>query len=460
MDAGNHSQFRNLGVAKIFTTLGNTLQFLNQREKVTYWSLTSLRALSGLFDVVGITLIGVLAGSITSKGPISIGPLTLGPFPTSTLVTLLLLSLFAFIFKGVFAIITVKMLLRFLSNLASKWAVKGFEFISRQNLQQFTLRSKADSVWTLTDSATNAFTMLLLSFSTIVAESFLLLIILMTFTAIDPVMALVVLAYFGTLVVVIHFVLGSKIQKIGHQTAVSTSKTAKVVDDLFDSFREISVLSKQNYFVSKFAENRNNVSNSLWRLRVLYLIPRYVIESALVLGVVLFVSFIFLSGTLQTASVILGIYLAGSVRIMSSLIPLQGAFSTFKSETAQGLASRELSTDVLLNNQRNSDVRINDETYLTNLPPAVRVEGVTFRYEDRELPAVEKLSVSIKPGSAVAFIGPSGSGKSTIANLILGLLTPTEGEIFINENTLKLTIYPTLQGLCPPETRASSWNSG
>ena len=37
----------------------------------------------------------------------------------------------------------------------------------------------------------------------------------------------------------------------------------------------------------------------------------------------------------------------------------------------------------------------------------------------------------------IAIIGPSGSGKTTLIDLLLGLLNPTEGEISINENSLK-----------------------
>ena len=45
---------------------------------------------------------------------------------------------------------------------------------------------------------------------------------------------------------------------------------------------------------------------------------------------------------------------------------------------------------------------------------------------------IRNLSLNIRPGEHIAFVGPSGSGKSTLANLLLGLYAPTSGQILID----------------------------
>lgn len=61
------------------------------------------------------------------------------------------------------------------------------------------------------------------------------------------------------------------------------------------------------------------------------------------------------------------------------------------------------------------------------------IDNVSFAYPGApERAVLHNISLCIRPGEHVAFVGPSGSGKSTLANLILGLYAPTTGEIFID----------------------------
>jgi len=63
--------------------------------------------------------------------------------------------------------------------------------------------------------------------------------------------------------------------------------------------------------------------------------------------------------------------------------------------------------------------------------PAVSLEGVSkiFKVADREVAAVQGVSLDVGNGDCVAVVGESGSGKTTIANLLLGVFPPTEGKI-------------------------------
>jgi putative ABC transport system ATP-binding protein len=62
----------------------------------------------------------------------------------------------------------------------------------------------------------------------------------------------------------------------------------------------------------------------------------------------------------------------------------------------------------------------------------IRVSEVTKRYERGGRPAVDRVSLTVAAGEAVAVMGPSGSGKSTLLNLIAGLDRPDEGAITVS----------------------------
>jgi len=74
------------------------------------------------------------------------------------------------------------------------------------------------------------------------------------------------------------------------------------------------------------------------------------------------------------------------------------------------------------------------------LPPGRLVElgvhGVTLQYLDRDRPAVDDLTLTIRAGQTVALVGENGSGKSTLAAMIAGLRRPTGGHITWNGRPL------------------------
>jgi ATP-binding cassette subfamily B protein RaxB len=61
----------------------------------------------------------------------------------------------------------------------------------------------------------------------------------------------------------------------------------------------------------------------------------------------------------------------------------------------------------------------------------VELRNVSFRYSPLEAPVLHSVNLKIEEGESVAIVGPSGCGKTTLLKIILGLLTPTEGEVLV-----------------------------
>ncbi len=62
----------------------------------------------------------------------------------------------------------------------------------------------------------------------------------------------------------------------------------------------------------------------------------------------------------------------------------------------------------------------------------VRFEQVTFRYPDSEEPALQQVSLHLKPGESLALVGENGSGKTTLIKLLTRLYRPDEGRILLD----------------------------
>ena len=69
------------------------------------------------------------------------------------------------------------------------------------------------------------------------------------------------------------------------------------------------------------------------------------------------------------------------------------------------------------------------------LPPSIRFSDVCYVYPNTQFSA--DLSFELAAGKLTAFVGSSGSGKSTAIQLLLGLITPQRGTIWVNGETLE-----------------------
>ena len=61
----------------------------------------------------------------------------------------------------------------------------------------------------------------------------------------------------------------------------------------------------------------------------------------------------------------------------------------------------------------------------------LEVKNVSYAYEEAEAPALQDVSLSIRPGELTAVLGHNGSGKSTLAKLLNGLYIPTQGTVTV-----------------------------
>ena len=74
----------------------------------------------------------------------------------------------------------------------------------------------------------------------------------------------------------------------------------------------------------------------------------------------------------------------------------------------------------------------------------VRLENVYFRYENTTQDVLQDINLEVTPGETIAVVGKSGSGKTTLVNLLVKLLDPTQGKIYVDNidiSNIELSSY-------------------
>lgn len=421
----------------MFTSIPTALGLMSRSEKTKFFFLLSVRALSGFLDVLGIALIGLVAGlASTAFKPgqeLTILGITLPEVNETLLVSLVVGVLFLFAVKALIAVSLGKAMTIFLAKIETEKSLEIVRHLFGGDLNRVQAFSKGHILWSVTGSVNLAFAGVLMALTTLVSEGLLLLLIATTFAFVDPIATLFVILYFGIVIFGLQLVIAQSLKKAGREASDGSVESTVAIDDLISAFREATVLGKTQYFVEKFYLARSKLSRANASLIFLSGMPRYVVETALMLGVVIFVGFQFVSGQLAEGFVTVGVFLTGGVRIMASLLPLQAAVANLKSQGEQAKSALGFLTDgenkakeVNRTFHKPSSSVLEHETFS---PLGVEIRELTYFYDDSEFPALSDINLTITPGQHVAIIGPSGSGKTTLVDAILGLLQPDTGLI-------------------------------
>lgn len=148
------------------------------------------------------------------------------------------------------------------------------------------------------------------------------------------------------------------------------------------------------------------------------------------------------SSVTNTAILVLGVWLTmNGAFTVGMIMAFQGFMSSFSTPVSSLISAGQTLQEMRTEMERVEDVmeyptdvdftQVQEEE-CGKLTGQVELKHVTFGYSRLGNPLIEDFSLTLKPGSRVAFVGPSGCGKSTLSKLISGLYQPWSGEILFD----------------------------
>jgi len=414
-----------------------SLSLLNRKQKLGFILIVATRTMTNFFDIVAVGAIGLLgaygASGVLGEQQLDVLGFQVPKFDEQTVVVFLVAISGFFLLKTIVSTLLLRWMFHFLARIESSEAKAIARFLFSQGLTKLRRYSRAEIQWAVSGSSSATFSGVLGGFSILLTESLFVVSMFVFFSLVDLVATVAVVIYFVAIVSGFQFVIHRSLKRAGQAVSEGNVLVTQTSLDMVDAFREISVLHKEDFFLNLFAKARALLASGEATQRFLGTVPRYFVETALILGVIAFVGWQFLRGEVAEGLVAAGVFLTGGVRIMGALLPLQAAIASLRTIGPQARIAQEIlvqARNFFAESAEQEKGRPEVELE-TAKGLSVSIRDVVFTHPGNDSPSVRNVSLTAPAGSYIALVGPSGAGKTTLADLVLGLNSPDKGEVLI-----------------------------
>jgi len=429
-------------VSTVRNSIGRAFLVLNKKDKKRLALNSIAQVLLSFIDLAGVIFIGVL-GALAIKGVSSqslgnqilylLKFLKIENFSLQSQVAIIgIIAAGLLVSRTLLSVLLTKRNIYYLSQKSSTISQLLLKSILEKPLEKVRQSTTQETIFGIT-TGVNAVTLGIIANSvSLIADSAILLVLLLGLLFVDPTIALTTAI---ALFIVVRFTykkLNVRAKRLGASDAALNVSSNQLITEAIETFREVTVRNRQNYYVQKFGTLRDDLAYTTSELTFLPNITKYVIEITIVIGALVIGGFQFLLKDASHAVATISIFFAATARIAPSVMRVQQ--SLIQIQSSSGLANNTLNL-LLEVNDGSAGAPIVEESRFNyeGFVPQIEMKEVSFKYENADSFALRDVKLSIKPGSSVAIVGPSGSGKTTLVDLILGILSPVSGNVSISD---------------------------
>lgn len=275
----------------------------------------------------------------------------------------------------------------------------------------------------LATSVSQSYGQVILGLVSLCSHLFTIIFLLAIILFISPLAALIALVLFTGSGISIPYILRKKLHAIGIDMTEADRISWFSSIPALQAFREMRLFDVADNFVDTYRDGASLRASVNRRTSFYSELPKYLIEVIVVLCVVFLALLLFSLYSAEEAISIMGAFSVATVRMMPSV---NAAIASVNQVRAGRAGLTILDSEVKHIYALPSALELSSNS--TNFEGDIRIKNVSFSYSDGE-PVLKNISLVIKRGTTVAFVGPSGSGKSTLVDIILGMLPPDQGQV-------------------------------
>lgn len=301
--------------------------------------------------------------------------------------------------------------------------------------EYFLSKNSSEVVQSMILNTNNFINGVLLTSFRVGAELLTLFFIVLLLSYKAPLAVAVMVGALGVFVLFYNAIIRKRSYRYGRSTNSASMGIIQDVTQFVRGFKDIKILGVGTFFYRRIEKNAEIMADDGAKQGALLISPKYVIETIIFTVVVTAIILVVSTGkNLQEYYPILGMFALAAVRLIPSTSTIMNGMAQMKNH----IPSMEIIHDVLQRHRRwiskgtTTDDQVEFDHFRT-----LKLENVSFRYEDKSKFAIKNVSFELVRGKSLGLIGKSGSGKTTLVDVILDLLHPEDGKISVNETPIK-----------------------
>jgi len=403
--------------------------------------VTLIQTLLSIFDLIGVALIGVLgallisgvqSNHVGSRVSLVLDSLHIAGKSIQTQSAILgTMAVFFLVGRTILSIFFTRRILYFLSRRGAKISANLISRLLSQPMLVVQSRTVQETLYSVTYGVEIVTLNVLAVVVALISDITLLTVLMLGLFVIDPVIALGTIIVFGGIGFFLYIFMHVRSHKLGLKSSELRIKSNEKITEVFSSYRESVVRNRRDYYSREIEKLRYSLADVLAENNFMPFISKYVIETAVVLGAVLLGATQFMLQDATHAVATLSVFLAAGTRIAPAILRVQQGAVAIRGNLAVANVTLDLIDSLRgVEHSENYDDTV-DVTH-KGFNARVEISEIAFTYPGKTDPAISNVSLSIPAGASVAIVGPSGAGKTTLVDVLLGVLEPDRGTIFIS----------------------------
>ena len=421
--------------------LVRALRILPSRDRKYLIVVICLQSCLGILDLIGVAIIGVIgalaiSGVSTGKPGDRVGFILqqLGIANESLqfqAATLGILAALALISKTVLSVVFTRKIIFFLSRRSALISSSLLSRVLNQNFSEIRQTSMQQTLYSVTSGVDSIMLGVVGTTLALIADLSLLLILGSGLLIVDSTITFLTFMTFSGVAFLMYRLLHVKSKKIGQSEAKLIIEANEKILEILSSYRELVVRNRRSYYWQGISDLRFQLADTLAEKSFMPNITKYILEVVLVVGSLALGAYQFSVTNAVQAVGILSIFLVASTRISPAILRMQQALIIIKGSIGSAeptlLLIERLSKVEPLGNELTSVDSKHD-----GFSGSILLTDVSFRYPGSEKNVLNGISMSVKAGETIAIVGLSGAGKTTLADVFLGLLEVSDGNVSID----------------------------
>jgi ABC-type multidrug transport system fused ATPase/permease subunit len=317
---------------------------------------------------------------------------------------------------------------RFAFGVQAQLSQRLFTTYLRQPYTFHLQRNSAQLIRNVTGE-TGGFTEAIVSGLSITTELLVLLGISTLLLAVEPVGTLIAVLILGAAAWSFHYGMRTRLLRWGETRQLHDGLRLQHLVQGLAGAKDVKLLGRESNFLDQYRLHNAQSTRMSQLQAMLQFLPRLWLELLAVVGLATLVITMLAQGReMGTIMPTLGLFAAAAFRLMPSVNRVL-------------TAAQVLRYYLPVVNTLHEELKLFESEQATRQPqgPAapgfktdIRLAGVSYAYPAAAGRALDDLSLRIRKGESVGFVGPSGSGKSTLVDVVLGLLTPDSGQVLVD----------------------------